>query len=208
MTVHPVPVDEHGLRTDRLAAAPVGAVVVTRTHQSPTGVVLSPARRRAGRVGPVDGCIRHRGRLRRRVPLRPAPRRRAAGCSPDHVVTTGPCRRGSAPGLRLGWLVAPRPDGRARAARRAIDHMTASLIQATFAEFLELRRPRPPPTPHRRTYRERRDAVVESLAERLPDWQVAASAGLQAFVTLPEGQDKPRRGRARAARRRGVPAGR
>ena len=45
MSVARVPVDEQGLRVDELAGA--GAVVVTPAHQWPTGVVLSPERRRA-----------------------------------------------------------------------------------------------------------------------------------------------------------------
>ena len=47
-TAYPVPVDGEGISTEALAALPpgaVGAVVVTPAHQSPTGVVLSPARR-------------------------------------------------------------------------------------------------------------------------------------------------------------------
>ena len=75
-----VPVDEQGLRVDELAATGAGAVVVTPAHQWPTGVVLSPARRRAladwaRRTGGWCGG----GRLRRRVPVRPGARRRRAG---------------------------------------------------------------------------------------------------------------------------------
>ena len=88
-------------------------------------------------------------------------------------------------------------------ARKAVDHTTASVIQATFAEFLErgdldrhLRRTR-------RIYRERRDALVESLGERLPDWRVGGvSAGLQAFVTLPDRHDSA--AVSATARRHGV----
>jgi GntR family transcriptional regulator / MocR family aminotransferase len=43
----PVPVDEHGIRVDRLARTAVRAVVVTPAHQFPTGVVLHPDRRPA-----------------------------------------------------------------------------------------------------------------------------------------------------------------
>jgi GntR family transcriptional regulator/MocR family aminotransferase len=42
-----VPVDEQGLVVGELAASGAQAVVVTPAHQSPTGVVLSPARRHA-----------------------------------------------------------------------------------------------------------------------------------------------------------------
>src|SRR4029450_12400777 len=87
--------------------------------------------------------------------------------------------------------------------RKATDGMTASLIQATFAVFLErgdldrhLRRAR-------RAYRERRDAVVAALARELPEARVeGVSAGLNAFVTLPPGLDSAEV--AVAARRRGI----
>ena len=42
-----VPVDEQGLVVGELEASGAQAVVVTPAHQSPTGVVLSPARRHA-----------------------------------------------------------------------------------------------------------------------------------------------------------------
>ncbi len=42
-----VPVDEEGLVVSALAASGAQAVVVTPAHQSPTGVVLSAARRHA-----------------------------------------------------------------------------------------------------------------------------------------------------------------
>src|SRR5579872_2975964 len=42
-----VPVDEQGLVVGELAASGAQAVVVTPAHQTPTGVVLSPARRHA-----------------------------------------------------------------------------------------------------------------------------------------------------------------
>jgi GntR family transcriptional regulator/MocR family aminotransferase len=47
--VHPVgvPVDDQGVRVDDLTATGLRVAVLTPAHQFPTGVVLSPARRRA-----------------------------------------------------------------------------------------------------------------------------------------------------------------
>jgi GntR family transcriptional regulator / MocR family aminotransferase len=126
------------------------------------------------------------------------------GVLPDRVIYHGTLSKSLAPGLRLGWLVVP-PDllDDVLAARFATDHMTASLIQGTFAVFLErgdldrhLRR-------SRRVYRERRDALVAALDRELPEVRVeGVSAGLNAFVTLPPGWDSAEV--AAAARRRGT----
>ena len=54
----PVPVDEHGVDVDALAASGAQVVVVTPAHQSPTGVVLSRrAAARADRVGAATGRL-------------------------------------------------------------------------------------------------------------------------------------------------------
>jgi GntR family transcriptional regulator / MocR family aminotransferase len=190
--LHPVPVDDDGLRIDALAATPAGAVVVTPAHQSPTGVVLSAARRaelaewaRSTGAYVIEDDYDAEYRYDRH------PVGALQGVLPDQVIYHGTLSKSLAPGLRLGWLVAPAElVDELRQARRAIDHTTTSLIQATFAEFLErgdldrhLRRTR-------RTYRQRRDTLVDSLREWLPGWRVSGvSAGLQAFVTLPDGID-------------------
>jgi GntR family transcriptional regulator / MocR family aminotransferase len=192
LTIYPVPVDEDGIRTDLLAGTPVGAVVVTPAHQSPTGVVLSPARRaelaewaRSTGAYVIEDDYDAEYRYDRH------PVGALQGVLPDHVVYHGTLSKSLAPGLRLGWLVAPGElIDELVPARKAVDHTTGSLVQATFAEFLErgdldrhLRRTR-------RIYRERRDALVEALAEWLPEWRIGGvSAGLQAFVTLPAGWD-------------------
>ena len=128
-----------GIRTDLLATAPVGAVVVTPAHQSPTGVVMSPARRaeladwaRATGAYVIEDDYDAEYRYDRH------PVGALQGVLPDQVVYHGTLSKSLAPGLRLGWLVAP-PDliDELVPARKAVDHTTASLIQATFAEFLD-----------------------------------------------------------------------
>lgn len=203
--VHPVRVDEQGLCTDELASLPVGAVVVTPAHQSPTGVVLSAKRRtdladwtRATGGYVIEDDYDAEYRYDRQ------PVGALQGVIPDRVIYHGTLSKSLAPGLRLGWLVVP-PDltDEVLQARRAIDHMTTPLIQATFAEFLErgdldrhLRRTR-------RIYRQRRDALVAALSQFIPGARVeGVSAGLQALVTLPDGWDSAEV--AATARRHGV----
>jgi GntR family transcriptional regulator/MocR family aminotransferase len=201
----PIGVDAEGASTADLVASPARAAVLTPAHQSPTGVVLSAQRRceLADWARAVDGWVveddydaefrfdRH-------------PVGALQGVMPDRVVYHGTLSKSLAPGVRLGWLVVP-PDllDDVLAARRATDGMTASLVQAIFAVFLErgdldrhLRRAR-------RVYNERRDALVAALARDLPEACVeGVSAGLNAFVTLPPGLDSTEV--AAAARRRGI----
>jgi GntR family transcriptional regulator / MocR family aminotransferase len=191
-TVHAVPVDDQGLRVDALAATPARAVVVTPAHHSPTGVVLSAARRSelADWARTVDGyVIEDDYDAEFRYDRHPVGA--LQGVLPDRVIYHGTLSKSMAPGLRLGWLVVP-PDllDAVITARHATDAMTASLLQTTFTEFLErgdldrhLRR-------SRRVYRQRRDALVTALGRALPGARVeGVSAGLQAFVTLPAGWD-------------------
>ena len=74
-----VPVDEGGVRVEALDRLDADALVLTPSHQWPTGGVLSAkVARRGGALGARARRADHRGRLRRRVPLRP--RARSARC--------------------------------------------------------------------------------------------------------------------------------
>ena len=100
----PVPVDAEGLCVDALPRD-ARIVYVTPSHQYPTGVALSLARRRAllglrARARRGD----HRRRLRRRVPLRRAPARCAAdaGSRRARASTSARSPRACSPSLRIG----------------------------------------------------------------------------------------------------------
>ena len=144
-----VPVDEHGLRVDLLEQLDVDGVVVTAAHQYPTGGVLPPDRRAAladwaARAGRAD----HRGRLRRRVPLRPRAGRRDPGPVPRRRGVRGFGEQGAgtraAPGLAAVAAGAdPEPD-RWQAGRR---HGLARPRPARVRRRPRARRARPPPAP-------------------------------------------------------------
>ena len=79
-----------------------------RRTSTPTGAVLSRERRTALLAWLRDARRdRDRGRLRRRVPLRPGAVGALQGLEPDRVVYAGTARKTLAPALRLGWLVVP-----------------------------------------------------------------------------------------------------
>lgn len=188
-----VPVDDEGIDVPALERTSSRAVLVTPAHQYPSGVVLSPARRSAlmrwaERVGGVvieddyDSEFRYD--------------RRPVGClqglGPRRVALVGSVSKSLAPGLRLGWVVAPPPlHEMLMAAKRDDDFGSPVLGQHVLARLLanggydrHIRRAR-------RRYMDRRDALVAALAQDLPDWHVSGRAGgLHVMLRLPAGVDE------------------
>lgn len=184
----PVPVDDDGLSVTALTASGARSVIVTPCHQFPTGVAYSARRRAqltawARTVGGLvveddyDGDFRYDR----------APVGALQGLAPGQVAYTGSVSKTLAPGLRLGWLVAP-PDVAADAAerKRTMDLGNPVTEQAVLADFLtsgdydrHLRR-------CQRLYRRRRDTLGAALAAHFPGAAVSGiAAGLHAIVTLP-----------------------
>ena len=184
----PITVDWQGLQVDDLARSGLATVLVTPAHQFPTGVVLSPPRRRgllewAGSGGLViedDYDAEHRYD---RVPV-PA----LQASAPDHVAHTGSTSKTLAPGMRLGWLVPPRHlHTDLVAAKHASDLGSPILPQLVLAHLLASgaydRHLRLVRTRQRR----RRDAMLAALALHLPHAHVqGVAAGLHLLITLPD----------------------
>ena len=109
LRIPPLPVDEHGARTDDLASLRgVGAALLTPAHQYPTGVALPPDRRAAAvdwaRVtgglileDDYDGEFRYDRK----------PVGALQGLDPERVVYFGSASKSLAPALRVAWMVVP-----------------------------------------------------------------------------------------------------
>ena len=188
-----VPVDEHGIRVDALERSDADAVVLTPSHQWPVGAVLSAESR-----GAIVRWARRRGALvieddyDAEYRYDRAPIGAMQGLAPDNVVYAGTASKTLAPGLRLAWLVVPQPLVEDVAATKILaDRGSPALDQLAFADFLSrgeldrhLRRMRP-------VYRRRRDALLDALRDRLPDFQpTGIAAGQHLVAWLPADLDE------------------
>ena len=108
LEVIPLPVDEHGARTDLLARCKVAAVVLGPAHQYPLGVVLHPERRAAAVAwARWSGGLLIEDDYDAELRFDRAPIGVLQALDPDCVAYGGSVSKTLAPGLRLGWLLAP-----------------------------------------------------------------------------------------------------
>jgi GntR family transcriptional regulator/MocR family aminotransferase len=188
-----VPVGPDGVLVEELERTDADAVVLTPSHQWPTGGVLSAtararvigwAQRRRAVVIEDDYDAEYR--------YDRSPVGAMQGLAPDTVVYCGSASKTLAPGLRLGWLLTPSHlTDDVAAAKVLADRGSPVIDQLTFADFLgrgefdrHLRRMRP-------VYRRRRDALLAALRTRLPDLEpVGAAAGQHVVAWLPEDLDE------------------
>jgi len=188
-----IPVDRNGIRADLLAASGADAVVLTPSHQWPTGSVLSAERRAAVlRWAAGSGAVVIEDDYDAEFRYDRTPVGALQGLAPDQVVYAGSASKTLAPGLRLGWFVMPgRLAEPMAAAKIAADRGSPALEQLALADLMargefdrHLRRMRP-------VYRRRRDALLAALSRRLPRLEPAGvSAGLHLVTWLPPDLDE------------------
>jgi len=202
-----VPIDENGLRTD-LLEQPLRSgpkfMYVLPNFQNPAGTTLSEARRHelvllADRYGiPIIeddpyGQLRYEGEhLPSLVVLDRENLRRDDGYSIGNVIYLSTFSKTLAPGLRLGWIVAP-PEVISKLAQLK---QGADLHTSTFTQFVAYEVARDGFLDKhvkmiRQIYRERRDVMLQALEEFFPPtvtW-THPQGGLFLWVTLPHGLD-------------------
>ena len=161
------------------------------TFQNPAGVTLSePRRRRLVEVAREKellvlednpyGLLRYEGE-----PLPPL----FALDGGEYVLYLGTFSKILSPGIRLGWLVAPAPVlAKVNLGKQAADLCTSSLTQEFVNAYFEQERWRHYIKDLSSLYRERRDVMLDALAEFFPDeaeWTRPAG-GLFIWATLPD----------------------
>src|SRR5215211_3359036 len=192
LTVTPIPVDVEGIDVAALSESGADAVVVTPTHQFPTGAALSAQRRaaliewaeRGDRLIVEDDydaelCQERVGALQ--------------GLAPDRVLYIGSASKPLTPGMRLGWMLPPSWLSWALISAKAIEDAGSEISgQLALADFIargelerHLRR-------MRLRYAHRYEALLTALARELPNWRPNGQAnGLYVLVDLPGDVDEP-----------------
>ena len=188
-----VPVDEQGLVVGELAASGAQAVVVTPAHQTPTGVVLSPARRHAL----TDWARRGGGYVIEddydsEFRYDKEPVGALQGLAPDRVFLLGTASKALAPAVRLGWIHAPSALAPAVAAEKEMsDRGSCMLDQLALATLLTTGRYDRHLRRMRTVYAARRTALTGAFARHVPGVQLTGlAAGFHAVAPLPPGTDE------------------
>jgi 2-aminoadipate transaminase len=139
----PIPVDHDGLDVERLAADLAGGlrpalVVVVPNHSNPSGATLAAERRRA-----LAGLAVHYGFVileddaYHGLGFTGAPPAPVSTHAPERTVTLGSASKMIAPGLRIGWLGAPRWLAPALTLlKQSLDLHTSTLDQLVVADIL------------------------------------------------------------------------
>lgn len=198
-----VPMDEFGLIPSALsehiatltaAGRPPKLLYTVPTFNNPAGVTLAGQRRREV----LDIARRHGILVIEDNPYgllyfdSPAPD--ALRSLDEGVVYLGTFSKTLAPGLRVGWALAP-PGIREKLilANEAAVLSPSSFTQYVISEYLSSADWRGQIASFRTLYRERRDALLSALSEYLPtmSWTVP-DGGFYVWLTLPETVDAKR----------------
>ncbi|SDU54470.1 PLP-dependent aminotransferase family protein [Gordonia westfalica] len=183
--VIPIPVDAEGMVIDDLERSDASAVLLSPSHQFPTGVALSPARRMqviewARRTGAIIVEDDYDGEFR--YDRDPVGALQSLG--PDVVIHAGSMSKSLSPAVRAGWLALPPTLVDIVVGAKGMREPDASIVdQLILADLIHsgaydrhIRR-------SRQFYRQRRDALVDAVSAS--GFEVPGiAAGLHAVVPV------------------------
>jgi 2-aminoadipate transaminase len=205
-----VPIDDEGLRTDLLEEALCAGpkfMYILPNFQNPAGVTLSLKRRMklleiADRYGiPIIeddpyGQLRYEGDHLPSLVALDAQKLNGRGVSGNgmgffrgNVIYLSTFSKTLAPGLRLGWVVAPKEViKRCVMGKQGMDLHTSTFVQMVAYEVIKDGFLDEHVRHIRRVYRERRDVMLAAMERYFPPevhWTIPAG-GLFLWITLPE----------------------
>ncbi len=188
-----VTVDQRGIDVDALTAAACRAVILTPTHQFPTGVALAPERRQAL----VTWANQHDAVIVEddydaefRYDREPVGA--LQGLAPNRVALLGTVSKSLAPALRIGWVVCPPALLATMTEEKALmDRGSPALEQLALAALIESGRFDRHLRRMRAIYASRRETLVRTLAALAPDVSLhGLVAGFHAVARLPASCDE------------------
>jgi GntR family transcriptional regulator / MocR family aminotransferase len=188
-----VPVDERGIDVEALAASGVRAVILTPTHQFPTGTALAPERRQAlvawaneREATIIEDDYDAEFRYDR------DPVGALQGLAPDRVALIGTVSKSLAPALRVGWIVCPSALLEPLTEdKRLSDRGSPALEQLALAALMESGRYDRHLRRMRRVYAARRATLIATLSEHAPHIALhGLAAGFHAVAKLARGADE------------------
>jgi GntR family transcriptional regulator/MocR family aminotransferase len=188
-----VAVDEHGIDVDELAATAARGVLLTPAHQSPTGVVLAPDRRRAlAEWADTNDATIIEDDYDSEFRYDREPVGALQGLLPHHVAMIGTVSKSLSPALRLGWILCP-----AALFDAILDHKfkddrgSPTLDQLALPTLIESGRFDRHLRRMRSIYAGRRHALIDALAQHAPRVTLhGLAAGVHAVAALPDGADE------------------
>lgn len=189
----PVAIDERGIDVDALAATEVRAVILTPTHQFPTGTALAPERRHAlVRWANERGATIIEDDYDAEFRYDRDPVGAVQGLAPDRVALIGTVSKSLAPGLRLGWVVCPAALLESLTQhKRLSDRGSPTLEQLALAALIESGRYDRHLRRMRGVYSARRDRLIQALAKHAPEVTLTGlAAGFHAVAHLGQGADE------------------
>ncbi len=187
--IHPVPVDDEGIRVDQLGDAQV--VFVTPSHQFPTNATMSLRRRRELLSWATENdalIIEDDYEYETNYSGEPTPALKSLDGS-GRVLYIGSLSKSLMPGLRMGFVTGPAElIAEVRALRRLVLRHPPGNNQRVAALFLSLGRHDSLIGRLHRAYSKRWQTLGTALQKHFPDWaQTPGFGGTSYWVRGPEG---------------------